>query len=225
MCRARCPVLALLPLALAACEADLHDGIGPRVPVPNVTGRVTRSGEPADDLAVELRSLPGSIGIADTETDAQGAFELVEIAPGDYEVKVSGDEPGDFDSITRSLRVVADLPTVLPEMDIFAHGARNREPADGARLDRPSPFQPLAFRWDLPDGALEWARVQLYDGEGTRVWTSVEEIAEEALWNGLGSEGGYEGVRVPPGTYAWRVRFELPGDVEARSEFRELIFE
>jgi len=228
MASRRSTYTALLMALLVApgCSPDLQDGLGPRVPVPNVLGMVVRAGEEAEDLEVELRTAETAVVTASTSTDDDGEFEFFEVQPGDWEIKVSGDDQGDFHAVSRefTLEETTD-PVDLPATDIAAYGAQLSEPAAGATMPRPNPFQWLTFRWVLPESGVEWARVQVYDDQGESVWFSEEENSAEMAWNGLGNRGDSEGQAVPAGSYIWRVKMGLADGVEARLQSRELILE
>jgi hypothetical protein len=141
-------------------------------------------------------------------------------------VKLSGDESGDFDSVSREFQVVDPEDTLeLPPLDIHAYGASVVEPPNDAALPTPNPFQPITFRWTLPDTDIVWARVQLYTGIGQAVWSSAKEVAAQADWNGVGNEGEYTGRLVSAGTYSWRVKLELAGGLEARLDSRVLVLQ
>ena len=77
----------------------------------------------------------------------------------------------------------------------------------------------------LPDREVTWARVQVFDQDGHAVWYSLKKVAAEVTWNGVGSEGSYTGLMVPEGDYHWRVKFEFPDSLEARSNRRHIILQ
>jgi uncharacterized protein (DUF3820 family) len=45
------------------------------------------------------------------------------------------------------------------------------------------------------------------------------------LWNGLGSEGEYEGRLVSAGEYMWRLKFGFPDGQEGRTAYQTLELE
>ena len=82
---------ALIPFWLvAACEVDVHEEAGPRVPVPNVVGRVLRAGAVAGDLDVELRTVPNADVVDSTETDEIFVVPKGRIVQGFHESFVFG---------------------------------------------------------------------------------------------------------------------------------------
>jgi hypothetical protein len=210
----------------AGCAVDVRDGVGPRVPIPNVTGHAMREANAADGLDVELRTLGGGAVVAATSTDAGGRFSFADVTAGDWEIKVSGDEPGDFDSVSQEFQLVDPEETLdLLPLDISAYGAAVEEPPDGATLAPPTLFEPTTFSWKLPDTEVAWARVQLYDEDGDAVWSSAKEVTEQADWNGIGNEGSYVGIAVSAGTYSWRVKLELAAGLQARLDPRTLVLQ
>lgn len=220
-------VLVVLALGgLAACAPDFQDGAGPRVPTPNVLGQVLRDSAEAEDLGAVLRTQADAFVVAEVETDDDGEYAFADVDSGNWEVKVSGAEPGDWHSVSREFELVhPDSIIVLPTFDILAYGAIALEPDDGGSNPLPTVFQPLHFRWTLPDLEVTWARVYVFDSEGYDVWSSAKEPVAEAAWNGLGSSGEYEGMPVPAGTYSWRVKMELGNGQECRLAYRTLVLE
>jgi len=211
---------------LGGCEADLHDDVGPRVPVPNVAGHVVRAGEAAEELKVELRRAADATVIDSTDTDDDGEFAFADVGPGLWEVKVSGDEEGDFEALTAEFTVAApESLMALGALDVWAYGAMPIEPEDGARVARPTLFAPLLLQWRLPSRAADWARAQVYDVAGEAVWFSDKRVSTEVTWNGLGSEGTYAGQFVPAGDYTWRVKVGFADGSEARLDRRQVRFE
>lgn len=219
--------LAVLPCAalVLGCSPDVKDGIGPRVPIPNLTGNVIREGNAVAGAVVVLRDPTDNSELASSRTDAAGAFAFH--APvGVWEVKAEGNLPDDFDTITRVVPVPDEqqTTTLLP-MDVFAYQARLLEPAAGASMGAPTPAQPLVFRWEMPSRSTSSARVQVYDGAGVPVWFSSRAPEDSATWNGLGNQSTYVGHLAPAGTYTWRVKFEFPDSTEARVWGRALVLQ
>lgn len=218
--------LLLAAVLLTGCEADLQDGIGPRVPVPNATGGVVREAAPAGGLEVELRRAADAVVINSTETASNGRFDFSDVGAGAWEVKISGDENGDFEAVTREFTLAdPDSLVDLGVFDIAAYGAAPLAPEDGAVMARPGPFAPVLFTWSLPTRSVLWARAQVYDAAGQAVWVSDKEAVAQALWNGLGSEGEYAGRLVPAGDYTWRVKVGFADGTEARLDRRGVRFE
>jgi len=212
----------------AACGIDVHDGAGPRVPIANVTGYVNRAGLPADDLDVELRRADNAVTVAEGETAYDGSYAFYEVALGTWEVKVSGEETGDFDSVTRLFTIDREEERrELPPLDIDAAGATQTRPAEGAAHPAPTLFTSLTFAWVLPAFSTDAARAQVYDWDWNPVWSSDDEPGLTSIaWNGLtGNEGDYAGDFAPPGRYRWRVKFYIGDSLEARTDTRELVLE
>ncbi len=215
-----------LALAVGACSPDVRDNIGPRVPVPNAMGQVARAGAPAENLKVELRCSVSAEVIASATTDDDGEYLFTDVPSGDWEIKVSGDEDGDFDSVSRIFGLAQrGDQAVLPELDIHAFGLTLLAPAEASSHPPPSLFDPIEFSWALPSVSIASARVQLYSAAGERVWSSEKTLGPTAVWNGIGNEGGHAGRPVAAGAYYWRVKLELGDEIEARSESYTLNFE
>ena len=214
---------ACLAAALTGCSPDVHDGVGPLVPVPNVTGTVLRDGRPIAGLRVALRPPDSGTSFGATTTDAGGRFWLY--APdGIWEVRASGVLDGDFSSVTRE--VLADSEQVaLAPFELSTQGASLEAPVAGAAVSPPTPGSPLLFEWRGPSRAVQSARVQLYTESNVPVWSSPETQDTSMVWNGLGTEGGYQGHLVPAGKYAWRVKFQFPDSSEGRLRTNSLVIQ
>ena len=91
----------VLVVVAAGCNPDVQDGAGPVVPIPNVGGMVVRGVDGADDLEVDLRTADTATVVASTETDGGGSYWFVEVAAGEWEIKVSSDESEDFSAVSR----------------------------------------------------------------------------------------------------------------------------
>jgi hypothetical protein len=215
-------VLATLTATvLSGCSPDFRDGTGPIVPVPNVEGAVTRSGSAAPGLGVALRDSSGH-DMAKTVTNASGDYGFGNVTSGTWQVKVSGGEPGDYDSVTRDFQLTSPSLT-LPVLDVSANGAGATSPADGVTQPVPTPVQPLVFQFNFPSAPSNaTAHVQVFDSAGSPVWYSGSLKIGESAWNGLGNQGGYQGRAATPGAYTWRLKFELPDSSEARTTPRGL---
>lgn len=218
--------LVLLMLLIAGCSGDFRDGVGPRVPIPNVEGDVLRQGVGAALLRVEVRDIGTHEVLASDRTDSQGRYGLGVVPVGHWEIKVSGANPGDFDSETREFDVSEGPQRArLEPFDISARGAFPTEPAPDADVPVPTLGQPLHFAWTPPGTPTLTARVQLYDSAGADVWSSVQTDQSEIIWNGLGNQSSYQGQPVPAGRYDWRVKFLLPDSTEARTTSNRLVLE
>ena len=213
-------------LGVMGCEVDVHDGLGPREPDPNVIGVVLRAGDPAKGLEVDLRTTPDATTTAVSVTDGAGQYCFADVAPGYWEVKVSGNEAEDFHSVSQEFTLAeSNAKAFLAELDVSAAGGHLLAPPEGASHPVPTIFAPLTFTWALPEREIIWARVQIYDQGGDAVWFSDKESASDALWIGRGSEGAYDGTAVPAGHYTWRVKLVMADSSEARFDRQEIILE
>jgi len=223
------PLLATAMLAGAmtqlGCSPDFKDGLGPRVPSPNVSGRVEREGVAATAVDASVRNPSNDSTIADAKTDANGAYALG--APmGVWEIKVKGNLSGDFASVTRGFSISsAGQQVSMSPLDIFAYQATLVAPADAATLQVPSGSNPVTFRWSPPAHPTLSARAQVYDASGQAVWFSAKSPDTSAVWDGTGNQGAYAGVGAAAGLYTWRVKFDLPDSSEARMSSRRVTFQ
>jgi len=194
----------------------MKDGLGPRVPVPNISGRAERDGVFVSGLDVAVRDPAGNT-VESAKTDANGSYALA--APlGTWEVKLKGSLPGDFDSVTRDLVIAgAGDRVALGPMDIFAYGAGLAMPSSGSVLAQPTQTAPATFRWSLPARVFTSARVQLFDSAGAAVWYSAKSTDSSATWDGAENQGNATGSPAPAGAYSWRVKFEFPDTSAART--------
>jgi len=202
----------------------MKDGLGPRVPVPNISGRAERDGVSAFALDVSVRDSLGNT-LVSAKTDAYGSYALA--APrGAWEVKLKGKLPGDFDSVTRDL-VIDDAGdrVALGPMDIFAYGAGLGAPLDNSTLGLPTQAAPATFRWSLPTRTFTSARAQLFDSTGAAVWYSTKSTDSSATWNGAENQGSASGSPAPAGAYTWRVKFEFPDTSAARTATWRVVFQ
>ncbi|HYQ90316.1 MAG TPA: hypothetical protein VEU09_11905, partial [Candidatus Binatia bacterium] len=100
----------------------MKDGLGPRVPIPNVSGSAERDGAAAAALEVAVRDPEGRT-VAGAKTDGSGLYLLAAPA-GAWELRIKGKLLGDFDSVSRNLVVAGSGERVsIGPMDIFAYGA------------------------------------------------------------------------------------------------------
>lgn len=220
-----CLAIALL---VGACSPDVRDGLGPQVPIPNVTGTALRAEQPVDGLDAEIEDAESGETLATTVTQ-DGHFSFAEIPAGRWQIKVSGADAGDFDSVSRSFEVISpDEPQPPLQFEVWAFGCQTLEPTAGAHLPRPNLFAPLTFRWLNPSGAgteLDWVRVTVYTGAGQQVWTSEKVVATEISWNGVANAGDLAGQAVSAGDYYWRLRVAFVDSLEARLNPQGLVFE
>jgi hypothetical protein len=221
-CPAASLTVAILLLA-NGCDVDVRDGLGPRVPEPDIEGAVLRGSAPAIRVDVELHNVASDAKVFDTSTNRYGLYGFPDVPAGIWEVRVESDVPGDFASVSRQFyRTDSDGQLRLPNFDVSTRGGGLVSPAAGAATIVPTPFDPLDFRWSSPDVAGTIAHVQLSDSLGQDVWKSSRAMADSVRWYGYGSEGLYENTPVTPGVYEWRVKFEFADTTEARTERRLL---
>jgi hypothetical protein len=210
---------------LAGCSPNVKDGIGPRIPIPNISGRAERDGAAAPTLDVSVRNPDDNTVVGSTKTDANGTYDLA--APvGVWEVKIKGKLPGDFDSVTRDLVIAGSGERVVIEpLDVFAYGSALISPSDSETLAFPTHGKPMTFRWRNPARAFSSARAQLFDSAGAAVWYSAKSTDSSATWDGTRNQGSAAGTAVPAGNYMWKVKFDLPDSSVARTATRKAAFQ
>jgi hypothetical protein len=213
-------VLFVLAMTLLlGCSPNVRDGMGPRVPIPGITGTVTRGGAPAGSIHVELRDATGSTKVASASTDASGLYGFPPEG-GSWQVRANGGVGADFASVERVFSSV-DGHAVVSALDLSSAGMAMLAPADGASMP-PAPDS-VAFRWRPPTRSVLSARVQLYDSAGAAVWYSGSTSDSVAWWSGRANQGAFSGSAAPRGRYTWRIRFAFPDSSEARTGKRELL--
>ncbi|MBD3162199.1 MAG: hypothetical protein GF346_07780 [Candidatus Eisenbacteria bacterium] len=221
------PWIAVACLATSVdCSRDLHEWTGPLVPLPNLTGRVLRAGEPVVDEKVELLETSTDTLITDDRTDGEGSYRFAEVGAGDWTVEVDSDDPRDFDKAAYEIRFTSDDTILaLPDMDLALGGVEAREPEPDASVALPRFSVPLRFVWSPPDDRSRTIQVRLYADSGEPVWYSPELQGEtELLWNGIGNRGDASGRPVAPGTFRWRLRVENGTGLELSTSYRDVSF-
>ena len=216
--------LILVALALGSCSPDFHDDLGPRVPIPNVSGEAERDGAAAPQLDVSVRDPLDGHSVASTRTNGDGRYAIV--APsGTWEIKIKGALAGDFESVTRGFAVDGSGEIVAMEpLDIDAYGAAPEEPPDGETLALPDSADSVTFRWRSPSRSFSTGRAQLFDSTGAAVWYSPKGLAVSATWDGKGNQAPFAGTALPPATYTWRVKFDFADSSQARTRSSRVTF-
>ncbi len=207
------PALPALPLALAlalvSCSPDLQESVGPRIPIPNVSGLVVRGGVPVSDRKVKLADTATDSTQATDRTDAAGRFYFSEVGAGDWTIKVSSSDPGDFASVTyQFVFSTAETTMDVAVLELSMRGMEMKKPDDGAETKLPSFIEPLHFEWNPPGDLPGTVQVRLYDSTGQPFWFSGKLRATQVDWNGIGNQGDRAGRPAGPGSYTWRLRHE-----------------
>lgn len=217
-----------MTLLWAGCTPDLNETVGPRVPVPNVTGQVIRQGVPVVDVKVELQDTAADTTVADERTDDQGYFAFSEVGPGRWTLQVKPRQPGDFVRVKLEFVFAThDTAVDVPAMDTSMEGLALRLPEDGETRTAPNPFGPVTFQWDLPTGGNGDRRfqVRVYLLDGTPFWFSQKTREAQIIWNGLGNQEQSQGELAQPGEHIWRLRVEDENGLEYDTESRHITFE
>jgi len=217
-----------LGATILACSPDLHENVGPRVPVPNVEGRVLRAGRPAGGVDIELEDVQtGAVG-AETSTGADGRYAFTEVAAGVWQVGAESDDPEDYEQVTCEFRFDSpDTNAILPDLDVSMNGLERIAPEDSLVGAPPSPFSPLTFEWHPGEQSDSGARyrIRLYSASGEGIWFSEKAADTRVDWNGIVNEGDGAGRRVQPGEYRWRLRVYGEDGIEYSTDYRHLVFE
>lgn len=215
------PALGLVfSLAVGGCSADLREIVGPRIPIPNVAGRILRDDVPVQSFKVELRDPETNETRYDDRTDASGVFTLAGVGAGRWVLRADSQESSDWSRCVFEFDVMRpDTVLTLPDIDVSNRGLRIEEPEDGDKESVPSVFDPMEFGW-RHEGLTGPVQVRLYeDSDGGRgVWFSNETTATVVRWNGLANQGSFAGRPVPPGAYRWRLRYTR-GDVDFETAY------
>lgn len=218
----------LAGLLLCACSADLHESVGPRVAVPNVSGRIVRAGAGLDEVPVALTLVPGDATLALVETNRDGEYVFSDVGAGSLMVAAESDQVGDFADVAYSFVFFsADTALEIPDLDLSMAALESRDPPDGEQRSTPNLFAPVTFAW-------QWAgeedprprfRVRFYTLSGEQIWLSEKTRDMQVNWNGIGSEGEFESVPVSSGEYRWRLRVYGEDGREFTTEYRRIVFE
>ncbi len=213
-------------LAFTGCTADIKETVGPLIPVPNLTGSVTRDSLPIEDIKVKLVQTSTDSLFDSDRTDPTGRFGFNEVGAGDWTLKVKSSDPADFAGVEIDF-VFASAETTFdtPPLELSLAGFGVSAPENGDTLSTPGFSSPLGFTWTIPEGSTETAQIRFYAETGEPIWYSDPIAGESLLWNGLGNRGEYVGQFVTAGTYRWRVRVESNDTpIQSTTEYREIIF-
>jgi protocatechuate 3,4-dioxygenase beta subunit len=138
-------------------------------PAAEVRGRVTFSdGGGVPDAAVELRQQPGLVASTAT-TDGDGGFVLGDLAPGPYELVVTREDAGLYE--TRGV----DAPASDVRVELGPRGALRGRVVD-ARSREPVPRFSLALGREPGESAPEWRmprHLEVGDAAGSFVFAGI----------------------------------------------------
>jgi len=214
-------------LVLAAgCSPDLHETVGPLVPLPNVYGAIVRDGVPVHDIKVKLEDVKADTTYGDDRTDLDGRFTFSEVGPGTWGVRVDSEEAGDFPRVTFEFAFATpDTVLEVPDLDVSARALALEAPQAGGSLPVPDLFHPVSFQWSWDSEADAQFQIRLYLEAGSAFWFSQKVRQTRILWNGLANMPGFEGKAAEPGAYIWRLRVEGEGTLEYDTGYRGLSFQ
>ncbi len=213
---------------LSGCSPETHESVGPLVPVPNVTGRILRDGAEAEGIQVDLILVPADSTLASVETDDDGEYVFTDVGAGSLMIEAEGEENGDFEDLAYSFVFFStDTMLQIPDLDISSAALQSLAPQDSAVVATPNLFNPVEFAWQWADEGdpLPRFRVRFYTMSGDQIWYSEKLRELEIPWNGIGSEGEFEGRPVGPGQYRWRLRVYGEDTREFTTDYRHIEFE
>lgn len=221
---------AALPLlaggVFLGCSPDLHETAGPRIPVPNVSGRLVRDDVPVSGESVRLEIAGQDSIVAETRTGDTGYFYFAEVESGGWVLRADSEDPWDFARVTYEFSFLGpDTELVAPDLDLSLKGLVLTNPEEGEARGLPDLFDPVLFQWDFPEGMASRAEARVYDADGDPVWYSAETLDEEVRWNGLGNQGDYAGQTATAGTYQWRLIVEGEGTLRFRTAYSTFLLE
>ncbi|MEZ4647881.1 MAG: carboxypeptidase-like regulatory domain-containing protein [Candidatus Eisenbacteria bacterium] len=216
-------LVTMLLLGAPACSPDYHETVGPTVPVPNLFGRVTREGAAAPDLKLAIED-SAEVELSAARTNSGGWFEFEEVPAGAWTVRIDSQEPTDFARLTYEFTFLdPEAGLTLPDLEIGLGEFDVKKPNEGAQEPVPGFFSPLEFRWSGLGGEKQ---IRFYrDSDGAPVWFSAKTTADIVRWNGIGNQGEFQNVSVPPGDYRWRIRVDGAGTVRYYTAYRALTLE
>lgn len=214
----------LVPVAFVACSVDLHETVGPRVPVPNINGQVVRRGTPLGGRKVKLEPTNVDSTFDTDRTDADGRYAFLLADSGAWTIRYDGVDASEWNRVTWDFHLPsADSSVAVPMIDA-ASGCSLDSPADSGTVAVPSLFAPLEFHWSYPeDAAALQAQLRLYAEDGSPVYFSNRTSAGTVRWNGLKNQGSGAGRPVTPGVYKWRMVLEDPV-FQYTTEYRGVTF-
>lgn len=223
--RALLIVCSLLLTGASACAPDLHETVGPLVPIPNITGTVLRDGDPIADIKVKLERASDDSLWAEDRTDAAGRFAILLPDTGTFVIRVDGQGSADFDKTTYEFhQATPEAVFDSPALDIDTRGFAIKEPDAGRTEALPSLFEPLQIRWDRSDSIGGRAQVRFYAQNGDAIWFSLRTEDPEVAWNGLMNQGSFRNRFVQPGTYRWRMIVDTSAGVRYTTAYRDVTF-
>jgi hypothetical protein len=181
-------------------------------PAERATGEVieARGGAPIAGAEVTLYT---DLGVRRTRTDAQGAFSLGELAPGDAGLRVRASGYAPFAKSVRIADSRGRRPGALPRIELAAEGSVEGEvvdvhgnPVAGARVAKDHAPTWLVVGATPPGLALTNTKGQFVIRELPEGAVAIEAYAPD-----LG-RARVEGVQVSAGRATTNVRIELQGD-------------
>lgn len=177
----------------------------------SISGGVVKQGAPVDGATVVLKQRRQNIWAtaAKTRTDASGRYTFNSVPIGNYRVAYvtnpldKVDEPmvqtADQTVVgfwsTNPFDISSAAPVNLPNFDIY--WPASVFPAPNASVPRPSPTNPLVFRWNGKPGAIDY-QIWFADSNNNKLWDSGR--------LGNVTQYSWSGTQVPgPGSYKYQV--------------------
>ncbi len=216
--------LAAFAILVAGCGLSREKALTAPPGTPQVVGAVVRTGVPVPGMKIALSVHDSADTMMDsTMTDGTGHYAFMSVPPGHWVSRVSPMDRADLGYVRAFFDVAHPGDAItIPTFDIDVHGLVQVSPADSAVVPLPSFTSPLSFTWtpyQLPYLTAS-ARVSV---NGAIAWTSIRNQSTQADWNGMGNRGVYAYQTLPPGTYQWRVKLQLPNSMQAATHLRTLV--
>ena len=220
------PPLAAFAIFVAGCGLSREKAPTAPPGTPQVVGTVVRTGAPAAGMKITLSVHDSADTVVDsTITDGSGHYAFMSVPPGHWVSRVSPTDSADLGYVRAFFEVANPGDAItIPAFDIDVHGLVQVSPPDSAIVPLPSFTSALRFTWtpyQLPYLTAS-ARVSV---NGVLAWTSIRNKSTQADWNGVGNRGVFAFQTLPPGTYQWRVKLQLPNSLQAATHLRTLVLQ
>ena len=218
--------LAALAIFVAGCGLSREKALTAPAGTPQVTGTVVRNGVPVVGMKAFLSVHDSLDTLVDSMiTDGSGRYAFISVPPGAWVARVNPTDSVDLGYVRAFFDVANPGDAItIPSFDIDAHGLGLVAPADSDTVPLPGFTSALRFTWTAYQLSYLTASARL-SVNGAIAWTSVRNKSTQADWNGMGNRGAFAFQALPPGTYQWRVKLQLPNSLQAATHLRTLVLQ